>query len=52
MLALAKSSVQNTEDNTMFGKILLADIGIPFFLYNQIANDSRPPFSADGLVSL
>ncbi|MBI4127674.1 MAG: NAD(P)H-hydrate epimerase [Parcubacteria group bacterium] len=43
-LALPKRAFQNSEARTYYGDLYLADIGIPNFLYDEIANGARPPF--------
>lgn len=49
MLALPKKAVLVPQARRHFGKIYLADIGIPTFLYDQIKSGCRPDFG-DGLT--
>lgn len=54
-LALPKRAFQNRDKNAfIFGKVFIADLGIPRYLYDKIAENSRPHFerSADGLILL
>jgi len=52
MLALAKSSITNPDAKSKFGKVVLTDIGIPTYMYDQISVGSRPNFEASGLLPL
>jgi hydroxyethylthiazole kinase-like uncharacterized protein yjeF len=53
-LALPKTAFAHKEARKAAGKILIADIGIPDFLYEEIAPNSRPPFErhANSLIPL
>ncbi len=48
-LALAKKALTNSENSRQFGRVLLADIGIPKYIYDQLSLGSRPGFSRDWL---
>jgi NAD(P)H-hydrate epimerase len=43
-LALPKTGFKKTKTKKMCGRIFVGDIGIPDFLYNKIARNSRPRF--------
>ncbi|MDA2921901.1 hypothetical protein MYX07_01400 [Patescibacteria group bacterium AH-259-L07] len=43
-LALAKKAFTKKQTKKHCGRIYIADIGIPSFIYNKIAANSRPPF--------
>lgn len=43
-LALPKKAFENSEAHQNSGKIFLGDIGIPSYIYDQIEDNSRPPF--------
>lgn len=51
-LALAKKVFDTNHGLEKSGKIYVADIGIPGFLYDKIANNSRPNFNKRGFVNL
>lgn len=53
-LALSKKAFIKKQAKKYCGKIYIADIGIPSFIYNKIASNSRPPFGQykDGLAPL
>lgn len=51
-LALAKRGLLEEEGKQHSGTIYLADIGIPAFLYHQIAAKSRPSFPAQGVLRI
>lgn len=50
-LALPKKIFKIKQGKKMSGKIFLADIGIPAFLYDKIKKNSRPKFK-DGLIKI
>ena len=51
-LALPKKVFETDSGRRKSGKVFLADIGIPSFLYNQIAKNSRPNFENSGIIAL
>lgn len=51
-LALPKKVFETDTGKRKSGKVFLADIGIPSFLYDQIAKKSRPDFGNNGVVAL
>jgi len=53
-LAMPKKVFETEQGRAASGKVFVADIGIPEFLYNQIAQGSRPDFEKfeDSLVTL
>lgn len=52
MLALAKKALTNSDNSQQFGRVLLVDIGIPKYIYDQLSTDSRPLFTGNGLLTL
>lgn len=50
-LALPKKIFKTKQGKKISGKVFLADIGIPSFLYDKIKKNIRPDFSS-GLLSL
>lgn len=50
-LALPKKIFKTKEGRKMSGKVFLADIGIPAFLYDKIKKNSRPLFK-EGIIEL
>ncbi len=52
MLALAKQAVSIPKSRQLMGKIVVADIGIPSYLYDQIKQNSRPDFASNGLIEI
>jgi len=53
-LAMPKKAFQIAEGKKVNGEVFIADIGIPDFLYNMIAQNSRPAFEdyTDSLIVL
>lgn len=51
-LALPKALLQTASGLQASGAVYVGDLGIPSFLYNQIAQASRPEFGEDGLLFL
>jgi len=50
-LAMPKKLFDTEQGRAMSGQVFVADIGIPTFLYDQIASNSRPDFT-ESLISL
>ncbi|MBI4050310.1 MAG: hypothetical protein HY398_02575 [Candidatus Doudnabacteria bacterium] len=51
-LALPKRAFLKKEARKKSGRVFLADIGIPEFLYDKIRNSSRPDFTQPGLLEI
>jgi len=51
-LAIPKRAVLNKAAKKMSGRVYLADIGIPGFLYDKVAENSRPNFTSRGIVKI
>ena len=52
MLALAKHCCRVRKDREHLGKVYLADLGIPAWMYDLVQPGSRPHFSSTGIVPL
>ena len=52
-LAVPKEGLRAGDGPAASGTVFVGDIGIPAFLYNYVATDSRPPFErAGGVITL